>query len=199
MRLLLAFDTETTGLPLWDQPSSDPGQPHIVQLAASLVDIDTRETVASIDLIVKPDGWVIPQETIDVHGVTNEIANAVGISEFLVINTFVEMWKKAEFRLGHNESFDARMVRIGLKRFEYGDEFADAFKAAPSRCSCVEATPICKVPFAGKKAGFKKPKLGEAYKFFTGQELEGAHRASIDVAACLTVFWGIEDHNAKKA
>ena len=56
----LFYDTETTGMPLWDQPSEDPQQPHIVQLCAWLVDPDTRKTVAGIDLIVKPDGWEVP-------------------------------------------------------------------------------------------------------------------------------------------
>ena len=32
MRLLM-FDTETTGLPLWKDPSDHPDQPHLVQLA----------------------------------------------------------------------------------------------------------------------------------------------------------------------
>lgn len=34
---VLFYDTETSGMPLFDQPSSDPRQPHIVQLAAALV------------------------------------------------------------------------------------------------------------------------------------------------------------------
>lgn len=38
MNPALFFDTETTGLPLFEQPSEDPRQPHIVQLAACLVD-----------------------------------------------------------------------------------------------------------------------------------------------------------------
>lgn len=34
----IVYDTETTGLPLFSQPSEDPRQPHIVQLAAIVVD-----------------------------------------------------------------------------------------------------------------------------------------------------------------
>jgi len=37
MRLAVFFDSETTGLPLFNEPSEDPRQPHIVQLAACLV------------------------------------------------------------------------------------------------------------------------------------------------------------------
>ena len=38
MKLAIFYDTETTGIPLFSEPSEHPGQPHIVQLAACLVD-----------------------------------------------------------------------------------------------------------------------------------------------------------------
>ena len=52
MNIALFYDTETTGLPLYDQPSDDPRQPHIVQLGAILVDLDARKEIACLDLIV---------------------------------------------------------------------------------------------------------------------------------------------------
>ncbi|HEY8351659.1 MAG TPA: hypothetical protein VIK87_03855, partial [Sphingomonadales bacterium] len=61
MRILF-YDTETTGLPLFSEPSSDPRQPHIVQAAAVLVDAGTRKAISSINLISRPDGWEIPEE-----------------------------------------------------------------------------------------------------------------------------------------
>lgn len=54
MNPAIVYDCETTGIPLFEQPSEDPRQPHIVQLAACLVDLDTRDTIASIDVIVRP-------------------------------------------------------------------------------------------------------------------------------------------------
>ena len=54
------YDTETTGLPLFREPSEHPGQPHLVQLAAALVDLDTRETVASLDVVVRPTAGPFP-------------------------------------------------------------------------------------------------------------------------------------------
>ncbi|WP_182340872.1 hypothetical protein [Comamonas koreensis] len=62
MTLALAYDTETTGLPLFKEPSEHPDQPHIVQLGAILVDLNTRTTIASMDVIIRPDGWTIPDE-----------------------------------------------------------------------------------------------------------------------------------------
>ena len=47
MNTAIFFDTETTGLPLFKEHSEHPSQPHIVQLAACLVDLDTRKTIAA--------------------------------------------------------------------------------------------------------------------------------------------------------
>lgn len=85
MNLALFYDTETTGLPLFKEPSEHPDQPHIVQLAACLVDLDTRKTIASMDVIVKPNGWTIPAEVSAIHGITTEHAMDVGISEAMAI------------------------------------------------------------------------------------------------------------------
>lgn len=77
----LFFDTETSGLPRWKEPSESPDQPHIVQLAAELVDLETREVLESMDVIVKPDGWTISAEMTAIHSITQEHALEVGIPE----------------------------------------------------------------------------------------------------------------------
>ena len=81
MNIALVYDTETTGLPLFREPSESPAQPHLVQLGASLVDLDTRSVLSSIDVIVKPDGWTIPDEVAAIHGITNEKAMDLCIPE----------------------------------------------------------------------------------------------------------------------
>ena len=77
MKPILVFDVETTGLPLWNEPSEDPRQPHLVQLAALLVDDDTRQVISTLDVIVRPDGWLIPEDVAAVHGITTERAAAL--------------------------------------------------------------------------------------------------------------------------
>ena len=44
MKKILFYDTETTGLPLWSQPSEHPDQPRVVQLAALLCDEEPEKT-----------------------------------------------------------------------------------------------------------------------------------------------------------
>lgn len=202
--LLFFYDTETTGLPLFGEPSEDPRQPHLVQLGAALVDSETRQVEASIDLIVRPDGWEIPDEVAKVHGITTEKARRFGVPEYVALGAFIAMWQQAEKRVGHNEAFDARIVRIGLMRPGpagtriWSDEFADMWKAAPAECTCKMAEPLCQLPPTDKmvRAGFnnfKKPKLEEAYRHFFGHEMENAHNAMADVRACMDIYWAMKD------
>lgn len=199
---LLFYDTETTGLPLFHEPSEDPRQPHIVQLAATLVDEVSRATIASIDLIIYPEDWDIPEEVAKIHGITTEFACSVGVPERLAIGILYRMWQTAKYRVAHNEAFDARMVRIALKRFPSAGD-ADTWKAGAAECTQVLSTPILKLPPTEKmkRAGrthHKSANLGEAFKHFTGQELDGAHRAIVDVLACQEVYFAIQDIEVKK-
>lgn len=196
MNPALFFDTETSGLPLFSEPSDDPRQPHIVQLAAALVDLDTRRTIASMDVIVKPDGWTIPDDTVAVHGITNEHALRVGIDESLAVDMLLGLWE-GRTRIAHNESFDARIVRIALKRYGY-DATMEAWKAAKVECTQALATPILKLPPTAKMVAagrhhHKSANLGEAYQHFIGKPMENAHSAMADVQACIAVYFAIQD------
>lgn len=191
------YDTETTGLPLFNQPSEHPGQPHIVQLAAALVDLDTRETVASLDVVVRPDGWTIPDEVAAVHGITTEHAAAVGVPESLALSLFLELWGRRP-RIAHNEQFDARIIRIAQHRASELEPELDAWKAGAAQCTARMATPIVKCPptakmIAAGRHHYKTANLGEAVQFFTGKPLENAHSAMADVKGCMDVYFAIQD------
>lgn len=196
MSLGLFYDTETTGLPDFKAPSEAPHQPHIVQLAACLVDLETRELLNSLDVIIRPDGWVIPDDVAKIHGITTEHALDVGVPESTAVSAFMDMWACCNQRIAHNESFDARILRIALMRFE-SEAVADHWKAGASECTAKLATPICQIPPTDKmvKAGFTKFKtanLGEAYRHFMGGDFENAHSAMADVRACMDVYFAIK-------
>ncbi len=197
MNLLFVYDTETSGLPLFKKPSSDPDQPHIVQAAGILVDADTRDVISSFDLIARPDGWDIPDEVTAIHGITTEKALEVGIDECEIVHLLFAFAEMSSQRIGHNQPFDARIVRIALKRFA-GDAVADEWKAMPAGCTQKQATALMDLPPSAKmKAAGRMHKktanLAEAYQHFTGKVLEEAHSALADTLACMAVYWKIVD------
>ncbi|MBS0279193.1 MAG: 3'-5' exonuclease [Proteobacteria bacterium] len=187
--LVLLYDTETQGLPDWKSPSGGEQQPHIVELYAALADAESGHIVDELHAIVKPEGWTIPDDVAAVHGITTERATLEGQPEALVFTRFLQMHARAKERVGHNESFDARIMRIAHKRYR-SDEEADAFKAAPAFCTMRAMTDHCKLP--GKRGGYKFPSLSEAYQHFFGRPLEGAHSARTDALAAGKLYFALK-------
>lgn len=201
MNAILFYDTETQGLPLRNQPETHPGQPHIVQLGAMLVEIATRKTIATLDVIVRPEGWTIPDEVAQIHGITSERAAAVGVPEALAVELLLELQRAASFRVAHNAPFDDRIVRIACARF-FDPASMEQWNAGAVRCTAEMSTPILRLPptermLAAGRDHFKMPNLGEAYHFVTGRVLEGAHSAIVDVEACRDVFFGLSAERAE--
>jgi len=208
MNIAIFYDTETTGLPDFKAPSDAKQQPHIVQLAAAMVDLDERKVIQSIDMIIRPDDWVIPKEVSDIHGITHELAMETGVSEEEAINTFLALIEKPESkplqpvfhkRIAHNCSFDDRIMRTAFKRYLDDDNFCDRFKVAPSFCTMKAALNIVKAPPTEKmiRAGFNKfknPSLSECVKHFFDKPLDGAHNAMVDVQACIDVYFAITEN-----
>ncbi len=192
MSHILFYDTETTGLPLFKEPSEHPDQPNIVQLAAALVDTDTRKTVSSMNVIIKPDGWTISEEMTAIHGISQELALDVGIGMKEAIDMFLSMWM-GRLRVGHNQSFDARMIRIAQHKLGYfTDDDLDLWKNGDKFCTMYESRPYMQLPKN------KLPKLQEAYTHFFGVDFDGAHSAMNDVNACIAVYFAIIDIEENK-
>jgi len=203
MSNIIFHDTETTGLPNWKIPSDDESQPHMVQLGAIVADSETRKVIDRLDVIIKPDEWEISQEMTDIHGISQEQAMAEGIPERDAVNMFLKLWGielvNPALRVAHNRTFDQRIIRIALKRYEYGQEILDKWAGKEDYfCTMLKSKPIMEM-LPKNRYGFKNPKLEEAYEFFTGKKLENAHTAMADSEACMEIYWGLEDHVKKEA
>lgn len=194
---ILFYDFETTGIPLWNDPSGSDDQPHAVQLAAKLVNFKTRKAVQTIDLIAKPDGWSISPELTEIHGITNEYAAQFGVPEKLLFESLFALAQAADLRVAHSEPFDARIQRIGMKRFMNDELLLEEWKSGNRACTMRDSK---KDVNALNKAGkLKNPTLAEAYFHYTQMTLSGAHTAMVDVEACETIYFAMRDNEKQAA
>lgn len=188
--IIMTFDSETNGIPVWGIPSEDPSQPHLVQLAAALVNTVTGDVTEEMDVIIKPDGWEITQETIDKHGITMERAMEEGIPEADALDQLIDMWCKCERRIAFNTTFDNRMIRIAQKRYFSPDNSVQAEWMRSWNDD--KELYYCTMQAAKKAMGVKKlPTLAEAYQHFMGRPLVGAHNAMVDAMASLDIYFAI--------
>lgn len=181
--MILFYDTETTGLTNFRQGPEHPSQPHIVQLAAIL--INDGEEAETLNVIVRPDGYEIPEEASNVHGITQDRAFSDGIPLWKAVWQFDRMLMQASRRVAHNRAFDDLVLRSAYHRLR----MPNPLNEVDSFCTMEATTPICKLP--GRYGSYKWPKLEEAYRHFFSKDMEGAHDALVDVRACAEVYFAM--------
>lgn len=190
--MLLFFDTETTGMVEWRKPSNDPSQPHLVQLAALLTDNEGNER-ASMNCIIRPDGWEVSDEAAAVHGITTETCENIGLPVVSTLMLFSHMAARASRLVAYNFDFDKRVLKIAFKRLAETEQFTDPIwenGEVVGCCAMKAATPVCKIPHPTRRGSdaWKWPKLAEAHKHLTGEEMVNAHDAMADVRATRAVY-----------
>lgn len=198
----LFLDTETTGLPLWSEfvggkkvavAADDPRQPRMCQLAMVLLEQngggEVRE-LDSFDGIIRPDGWIVPDDVARLHGLTTEICMARGVPVRDALDRYKAFFDRCDELLAFGTQFDTKILRGELRRADMADRFGEK----PEACVMKAATPICRMPATGPmiKAGrgntFKTPKLSEAHQILLGSALQNAHDAMADVRGCIAVW-----------
>ena len=198
--MILAYDTETTGLPDWRAPSDMPSQPHLVQLAL-IVALPTGRVIETINVLIRPAGWVISEEVSKIHGITHQRAMDEGIEEADAVAMFTRRQGPDVLTIAHNLNFDRRIMRIAMLRSGASKAQIEDRERWPSHCTMQQATPLVNAPPTEKMiaAGFKKAKsanLGECVQHFFKEDLVGAHDAMVDAQACLRIFFAMNPTGA---
>ena len=180
MKTILTYDCETTGIPNWKIPSDSIEQPHLVQLAAVLANAETGEEIQSMNVIIKPDGWDIPEEVSAIHGITTEYALEYGIPEVEAVKALLSITGDSE-RNAYNKTFDQRIIRIALKRYDdFTEEHMDRWALKDDH--------HCSMRMAQSVTGGKCPQLANAYRSICGKELVNAHSAMADTLAAQEIY-----------
>lgn len=193
--MILALKADTNGLPLYNKPSDDPGQPHIVSLAMVLINPATRDVADAFHEIIRPDGWDIPRTATNVHRIDVERARRDGISETDAVDAYRRFQSRALQQLGWTAHFDRRIMRIGMFRAGIPrDQIENIENRTPLIEVMTTCTAICKLPPSDKmmalgRKAFKQPTLAEAVREMLGAQMEPERTAMSDLSATLALYW----------
>lgn len=163
----LIFDTETTGLIDCHSMPLDK-QPEVIELAATLIDLDTGETSRQIDHLFKPR-HPASEEITRITGITNTmLAGALPFeAEAAMLKATIET---ADAVLAHNLSFDTEMLDFEYERLDKRLEWP--------------ALRICTVEQTVHLMGYRLS-LTALHDLLFKEPFPEAHRARTDVTALL--------------
>ena len=190
--MYLIFDTETTGLPQnWKAPLTDFNNwPRMVQLAWQMHDSQGK-LIAVKNYIIKPEGYDIPYNAEQIHGISTDRANKQGVDLKFVLQEFKKDVLASQFVVGHNVDFDNNIVGCELLRKELTNILADF----PHLDTMKESTDFCAIP-GGRGGRFKWPSLTDLHEKLFGEAFAEAHNASADVEATARCFLELVRLNA---
>jgi len=156
---LLIFDTETTGLPKSRTPAQQNSNnwPHIVSISWVILDSTTNTELKSRHYIIRPIGWAIPEQSVDIHGITEAIAYQKGVELYNVMLEFIS--EECDAWVAHNLDFDFNVI-INAVLWDLKLQFP----SIPQKkfCTMLLGKSICKLPGTYKNV-YKPPKLKELY------------------------------------
>lgn len=174
----LIFDTETTDKLVKGATPFDPRQPHLLEIAAVLLDSNFREVDAWVTLVRPAPGVQVSPGALAAHGISTARATAEGVAAHEALQEFNALASRANVLWAYNADFDRMILTIAALRAKVAMPWA----AAPLHCAMNLMTEHCKIP-SPWGAGYKWPKLQEAHVHATGAPFENAHSALADVRA----------------
>ena len=208
---VLDFDTETSGLPkskiinastlhLW---------PFIVQFSYIIFDNDSKNIIKIYDKIIKVKTYnVISEESIKLHGITNEISDAKGVNLIDVLNEFLCDLDKVDLMVGHNIEFDISMIKVELLRiineYEKDETMKEKLKSQlefivnldKTYCTMRNSIDLCKIEKENSRGKyFKFPSLAELHEKLFNVKPKSLHNSLNDILITLRCFIKMYDDN----
>lgn len=194
---VLVFDTETSGLPEKEASIYDKSKwPYIVQLSYILYDLSNNSSLIKNNYIKLDESVTISQESFNIHNISREILNEQGIHIVPALKEFNECLKICDVVVGHNISFDKRLIFVECFRHnvsQYFTQFINNQKIhKPEFCTMKNTIQLCKLERLSKtnQVYNKMPKLSELYLIlFPNEPLpKDLHNSLIDVAMTLRCY-----------
>ena len=194
---ILVFDTETSGLPEKGASIYHHSKwPYIIQISYILYDLSDNSVVIKNNYVKIDNSIIIPPDSFEIHHLTHEILNEKGSNIIPIMEEFNEHLKIADLVVGHNISFDKRMVFVECFRHRINQYFTQ-FKGSekinkPEYCTMKNTTDFCKIERLSKTNNlyYKTPSLTELYfKLFPNDSLPiNLHNSLVDVLITLRCY-----------
>ena len=184
--MILIFDSETTGKPPLNQRGKGFKPPknfeewrdcRLVQLAW-IVCNDIGGIEKTVDYLIKPKYFIIPEEATKIHGITQETAKSKGVKVEKVLEEFLADLKGCHTLVAHNLAFDYNLLIAEMARAGICDTHYESIQL------------YCTMLAGCENEHAKWPKLEELYEHYFGQKpaLE-QHRALNDVFLCRDIYF----------
>lgn len=201
--LILAFDTETSGL--WPKHSNQDinAYPFIVQLSFIVYNKKQQSIVYEFNSYIKQNAEIDYESTaFKINKITEEMCNN-GMSITNAIAEFHKYYLLCGSVIAHNLEFDKKMLQLEILRNNhvlekqvegvhvlFNDVFNDIFNIK-TYCTMYMGKNITNITMTGKdgRQWKKSPKLIELYKkLFNDDTPQNLHDSKVDTLLCLKCF-----------
>ena len=135
----------------------------------------------SAEHIIRPEGFTIPSNAAQIHGITTEIALKQGVALVPVLDEFAVRITECSGLVAHNVAFDERIV--GAEFIRTGRQ--NLMETKSRHCTMKSSTALCALP---SPYGYKWPTLTELHMHLFGEPFADVHSALADVQACVRCY-----------
>lgn len=184
------LDTETDGNYYSKSLSlTHPNQVNIIQLAFQIRN-NNKEIVSEYHSLIYPLYFkTIKERAYKIHKISYQNCYENGISPNAAIGIFYYHLLNCSTIIGHNVFYDIMALKILATKCGY-DKIVQEIEKKQVFCTQKNSKYIVKLPYKSR-GGVKPPTLSEAYQYFFGKELIGAHGAMSDTKGCADVYYEI--------
>jgi len=180
----IVLDIETTGLPkkvsgVYSDPTDLTlyDSSRIVELGYYIIDKNNVK-IKEVEYLIKPENFVIPDDVVKVHGISQEMAMTKGISfKHVIAILYLDLinYDCTTF-IAHNVEFDKNIILSECYRLNYLP-IIDKLKSMNNFCTMKD-----------NKIFNKWPKLGVLYEELFNKPIIVDHRSLSDVDICYKCY-----------
>ena len=148
--------------------------------------------------IIKPNGFLIPDESVKIHGITNDKANNKGKDILKILKKIGKIIKECEYIIGYNIYYDVNVLLSELYRNGRNKTIKKILNLKEEKkiiCIGQLSSNFAKPDGFTKYSTYAIPKQIDVYKKCFGKELVNAHNAKFDVLAMIKIMFCIFNNN----